>query len=110
MPDYATSPGFAAGGSKYCVGCAGTLHSSARTCPKCGAPQYGATGEKSRVLAVVLALVVGGLGIHKFYLGRIGWGILYILFSWTLIPVLVSFIEGLVYAFMRDETFHAKYG
>ena len=31
---------------------------------------------KSKVTAGVLAIVLGGLGIHKFYLGKIGMGIL----------------------------------
>ena len=31
---------------------------------------------RSRVVAVVLALLLGGLGVHKFYLGRTGLGVL----------------------------------
>ncbi|MCW3836491.1 TM2 domain-containing protein [Sphingomonas canadensis] len=62
------------------------------------------------MLAIVLALLVGGLGIHKFYLGRIGWGIVYLLLCWTFIPAFVAFIEALTYVFMSDEAFHAKYG
>lgn len=30
---------------------------------------------KSRILAAVLAIFLGGLGIHKFYMGKIGWGL-----------------------------------
>lgn len=95
---------------KYCRGCGAQLHITAASCPQCGARQMGVAGEKNRILAVVLALLVGGLGIHKFYLGRIGWGILYLLFCWTFIPSFVAFIEGLIYAFMDEERFHQKYG
>lgn len=35
---------------------------------------------KSRLLAAVLAIFLGGLGIHKFYMGKVGWGIAYLLF------------------------------
>jgi TM2 domain-containing membrane protein YozV len=109
MTDIGRPATFAPRGSKYCVGCATSLHNSARSCPRCGAPQS-AVGEKNRILAVVLALLVGGLGIHKFYLGRIIWGMIYFLFCWTFIPALVAFVEGIIYAFMSDEAFHAKYG
>jgi TM2 domain-containing membrane protein YozV len=36
---------------------------------------------KNKVVAGLLAIFVGGLGIHKFYLGKVGQGILYLLFS-----------------------------
>ncbi len=33
---------------------------------------------KSKPLAGVLAIYLGGLGVHKFYLGQWGWGIVYL--------------------------------
>jgi TM2 domain-containing membrane protein YozV len=54
--------------------------------------------------------LLGGLGIHKFYLGRIGQGILYLIFFWTFIPAVVGFIEGIIYLTMSDQEFEAKYG
>lgn len=98
---------------KYCSGCAAEIHISAPTCPKCGARQAGVIGTrapKDRVLAVVLALLLGGIGIHKFYLGRTGWGILYLIFCWTFIPAIVAFVEAIVYALMDEHRFHEKYG
>lgn len=97
------------GQHKYCSGCGTTLHISARACPQCGAQQAG-VGHKSRVAAILLALFLGGFGAHKFYLGRVGAGILYLLFFWTFIPALVAFIEMIVYICMSDEAFAAKYG
>ncbi len=38
------------------------------------------SGDKNKLVAALLALFLGGLGIHKFYLGRTGWGIIYLLF------------------------------
>lgn len=38
-------------------------------------------GEKSMVLAYVLWFVLGGLGVHKFYLGQIKLGIAYAAFT-----------------------------
>jgi len=42
---------------------------------------------------LVLALLLGGLGAHRFYLRQWGWGIAYVLFSWTFIPIVVSLVE-----------------
>jgi TM2 domain-containing membrane protein YozV len=46
--------------------------------------------------ALVLALLLGGLGAHRFYLRQLGWGVAYVLFSWTFIPVIVSLGECFV--------------
>ena len=54
--------------------------------------QYG-QAKKSVTTAVLLALFLGGLGIHKFYLGQPGLGVLYILFCWTYIPSIIALIE-----------------
>lgn len=52
---------------------------------------------KSNVAAGLLGILVGGLGIHKFYNGQILAGIFYILFCWTGIPAIIGFIEGIIY-------------
>ena len=64
---------------------------------------------KSKVVAALFAIFLGSLGIHKFYLGKVGMGILYLLFCWTFIPGFVSFIEGIVYLCQSDEEFARKY-
>lgn len=63
---------------------------------------------KSKIVAGVLGILLGGLGIHKFYLGKVGLGIVYILFCWTGIPELVGFIEGIVYLCSDDHNFQVK--
>jgi len=60
---------------------------------------------KSKGLAIVLALFLGGLGIHKFYLRRIWLGLLYLLFCWTLIPVLLGVIDAIVLATKNGREF-----
>src|SRR3569833_336542 len=37
---------------------------------------------KSKGTAIVLALLLGGLGAHKFYLGCFGWGFFFFFFCW----------------------------
>jgi TM2 domain-containing membrane protein YozV len=64
---------------------------------------------KNKIVAAILAIVLGGLGIHKFYLGHTGKGILYLLFCWTYIPSLIAFIEGIIILCSNDENFQIKY-
>ena len=42
---------------------------------------------------MLLALFLGTFGAHHFYLRRNGLGIMYVLFCWTGIPTIASFIE-----------------
>jgi TM2 domain-containing membrane protein YozV len=65
---------------------------------------------RNRVLGVVLALLVGGLGVHKFYTNKVGLGILYLVFVWTFIPAIVAFIEGIVWAFQSDQEWASRQG
>lgn len=67
-------------------------------------------GKKNRIVAALLAFFLGGFGAHKFYLGRIGWGIIYLLLCWTFIPSIVAFIEFIIYLCTSDEEFTRKYG
>lgn len=64
---------------------------------------------KTKLTAALLAFFLGGWGVHKFYLGKTGQGILYILFCWTFIPSIIAFIEFIVLITMSDETFNQKY-
>lgn len=63
---------------------------------------------KSKVAAGILAIFFGGLGIHKFYLGKVGLGILYLLFCWTYIPEVIGLIEGIIYLCSDDHNFQVK--
>ncbi len=64
---------------------------------------------KNKNIAGLLAFFLGGLGIHKFYLGQTRKGILYILFCWTYIPGIIAFIEALMFWFGSKEEFDKKY-
>jgi TM2 domain-containing membrane protein YozV len=56
--------------------------------------------RKEEVVGVLLAVFLGGFGIHHFYLHRDTAGILYALFFWTGIPALLGLIEAF---FMPDR-------
>ena len=100
------------GHDAFCRACGRAINVQARTCPGCGAPQAMplALGEKSRITAALLAIFVGGFGIHKFYLARPFQGIVYLLLCWTLLPAIIGFIEGIAYLCMSDTGFARKYG
>ena len=80
-----------------------------------GNQQYGYSqppvyyNQKNKIVAGLLGIFLGGFGIHKFYLGRIGWGIVYLLFCWTSIPAFIGFIEGIIYLASNEHNFHMKY-
>ena len=98
---------------KYCVNCGASIDAKAEICPGCGVrqPSFRRPGKISRrVAAAIFAIIFGSFGVHRFYLGQIGWGILYVLFCWTLIPAVAGLIEGILYLTMSEEEFEAKYG
>lgn len=121
--------------SKKCSQCGAPVESMAATCKFCGAgleiaqnpqpiqqqvvfvqpqttqqyvPTYKTT--KNKVAAGILGILLGGFGIHKFYLGKIWQGILYLLFCWTYIPAILGLIEGIIILTSSDEKFSQKYG
>lgn len=98
-------------GQKFCTTCGKQIHEKAEICPHCGVRQPGmaSASGRNKMTAALLAIFLGGLGIHKFYLGQNGLGILYIVFCWTFIPVIVGFVEGVIYLTMTDEVFASKY-
>jgi TM2 domain-containing membrane protein YozV len=65
---------------------------------------------KSKVVAGLLAIFLGGLGFHKFYLGKPIQGLIYIFFCWTFIPSFIAFIEGILYFTSSEESFARNYG
>jgi len=98
-------------GMVFCRGCGKEIHESARACPNCGATHSGSgQGNKNPIAAALLALFLGGFGVHKFYLGKIGQGFLYLIFCWTFIPAFIAFIEFILYLCQSDDDFARKYG
>ena len=69
-----------------------------------------APGAKSKTTAGILAILLGGLGAHKFYLGQPLMGVLYLLFIWTFIPAILGLIEGIIFLTLSDVEFDQRYG
>jgi TM2 domain-containing membrane protein YozV len=49
--------------------------------------------RRDEVVGILLALFLGGFGVHHFYLRRTGLGVLYACFCWTPLPWVLGFIE-----------------
>lgn len=55
------------------------------------------TGQKSWIAALLLCLFLGGIGVHRFYVGKVGTGVLMLitlggLGVWTLIDFIMIII------------------
>jgi TM2 domain-containing membrane protein YozV len=97
----------------YCSSCGAIIKKEAEICPKCGVRQRpfqpAVKGGKNKVTAGVLAILLGGFGVHKFYLGYTGIGIVYLCFFWTFIPAIFGLVEGIIYLTKSDEEFYEAY-
>jgi TM2 domain-containing membrane protein YozV len=65
--------------------------------------------ESKKVVAGILAILLGGLGIHKFYLGYTSAGIIQLLLSCIGIGAIIGLIEGIIYLTKSDEEFVRTY-
>ncbi len=98
---------------KYCESCGAIIKHAAEICPKCGVRQKGirnnSTSVKKKSTAGVLALFLGGVGVHHFYLGNAGRGVVYLLFCWTFVPAVIAIVEAIMIFSPDEEVFNEKY-
>ena len=75
--------------------------------------------SSNRVLAGVMGMLLGALGIHKFVLGYTGAGVIMLLvsiggcllfFIGPMIMGLIGFIEGIIYLTMTERDFRKVHG
>ena len=66
-------------------------------------------GAEKKVVAGILGILLGGFGIHKFYLGYTKEGIIQILLSLVCVGGLIGLIEGIIYLCKSDEEFARVY-
>ena len=64
---------------------------------------------KDKKTAALLAILIGGVGAHRFYLGQNIRGLGNIFFMWTFIPAIAALINGIIMFQMSDELFDMTY-
>ncbi len=67
-----------------------------------------ATHHVDRQTAGFLAIFLGTVGVHKFYMGHVGAGLLCCFFCWTFIPTIVGIVEGIKLFSMTEEEFQKR--
>ena len=67
--------------------------------------------ENKKIVSGILAILIGSLGIHKFYLGYTTEGIIQLILSIVTCGLagIVPFIEGIIYLTKSDEEFYQTY-
>lgn len=89
-------------GRNYCHNCGALTTPAQVVCVQCGyalpAANAAGFGAKSKVVAGLLGIFIGSLGIHRFYLGYTGIGVLQILLTLVTCGAagLWGFIEGIL--------------
>ncbi len=108
----APGPGGPSGGTKRCPSCGSVIDANAMDCPRCGVRQPDVIYQesKNRPLAILLALFLGGFGIHRFYVGPVSWGIAYLVFFWTGVPQFLAWLEAIYWLTRSDVDWAMKYG
>lgn len=108
-------------GDKFCPNCGAEVSAAQVVCVKCGvALKHSATAggcgvKKDKTVAALLAIFLGALGIHEFYLGNntsaiIRLAITILTCGWGgAILGIISLIEGIIYLTKSDDEFHAIY-
>ena len=131
-------------GSLYCPKCAALVPPGTKACPSCGVPfvqqavpptsgQAGyqqqpvphlSEANNKKIAAGLCAILLGGLGVHKFILGYNGAGWVYLglliggVMTSCFLPFIIisapvmgaiSLIEGIMYLTKTDEEFYHTY-
>lgn len=69
--------------------------------------------DRNKIVAALLAFFLGVFGVHRFYLGRIGSGVVMLILTCTFVGVIITgvwaFVDFLRYLIMSDAEFAARY-
>ena len=123
--------------SRYCTKCGAVNDDTAQVCATCQAPltpvsgyqpmqsvnqgapgamtDWKAMGADKKILAGILAIVVGAFGVHKFVLGYTTEGIIMLLITvltcgiFAIVPSVIGIVEGIIYLTKSDEEFVMTY-
>lgn len=93
----------------FCHSCGAEVNEKAVVCVKCGVAlspaagvgaQVGPVSDKEWLVTLLLCIFLGGFGVHRFYTGHIGIGVIQLLTLggcgiWTLIDLIMIITGGL---------------
>ena len=99
-------------GNRYCANCGNEVSPDAAVCLNCGfaiAKQPSGDLEDKKITAGILALLLGGFGVHNFYLGETKKGILKILIAWTGVSAIIALIDAIKIFSNKYEVNHDKW-
>ncbi|MDD5285715.1 MAG: TM2 domain-containing protein [Desulfuromonadaceae bacterium] len=100
-----TDTGYSLDGEGTCS-CGLTFDKIERNNTLNSSPVFMVNQPSRRSTAGLLALLLGGIGVHHFYLGRPVAGIFNILFCWTFIPAILALVTAIQYFSMTDDVFN----
>lgn len=122
--------------TRYCTKCGAINDDLAQYCTSCQAPltpvvgsgyqpmqavnsgamiDWKAMGGDKKIVAGILAILLGSLGVHKFILGYTTEGIIMLAISvvscgiLAVVPSIIGIIEGIMYLTKSDEEFVRTY-
>lgn len=122
--------------TRYCTKCGAINDEMAQYCTNCQAPltsavntgyqpvqpahpgqmtDWKAMGADKKMVAGILAILLGSLGVHKFILGYTTEGVIMLLVSilscgiLAVIPSVIGIVEGIMYLTKSDEEFVRTY-
>jgi TM2 domain-containing membrane protein YozV len=106
---------------KFCQNCGAETSANQSICIKCGVSLASAIsdGNKGKTAAGLLGIFLGGLGIHKFYLGYNKEGLIMLLVCFfggivtcgtaSFVMWIIGLIEGIIYLTKSDTEFAQLY-
>ena len=117
--------------TRYCTKCGAINDDMAQFCTNCQSPltpvssgyqpmqsvhpgamtDWKAMGADKKIVAGILGILVGGLGVHKFILGYTTEGLIQIAISVITCGVgsIIGLVEGIIYLTKSDEDFVRTY-
>lgn len=121
--------------SRYCTKCGAVNDDTALYCSNCQTPlsqvnsgyqpmqsvnpgaltDWQAMGADKKMVAGILAILLGSLGVHKFILGYTTEGVIMLLISvlscgiLAVVPSVIGIVEGIMYLTKSDEEFVRTY-